>query len=294
MAAPNPAITSMTEKRIFVIAGPNGAGKTTFATEFLPHEARCPVFVNADLIAAGLSPFRPEGVALAAARVMLRRIHEHAARGESFAFETTLSGRAYAASLPRWQRRGYRVTLFFLRLPSPETAIARVRQRVLEGGHDVPDAVIRRRFHAGWRNWEGDYIGECPGGDAGALSVDGALFCNGSVDGRAAGAPAEHGLGEVVRGCVGDAHVLFEFSTGRLVARVVLGVELPRPAAVPCPVGLGVVLLHRFSYDRGGGGRSETGERAKMALSEMRVRVPSAPLNPELRKRTGPRNQPEL
>ena len=157
MATANTVITSMAEKRVFVIAGPNGAGKTTFATEFLPHEARCPVFVNADLIAAGLSPFRPERVALAAARVMLRRIHEHAARGESFAFETTLSGRAYAASIPRWQRRGYRVTLFFLRLPTPETAIARVRQRVLEGGHDVPDAVIRRRFHAGWRNWERTY-----------------------------------------------------------------------------------------------------------------------------------------
>ena len=142
IAAPNTAITSMAEKRIFVIAGPNGAGKTTFATEFLPNEARCPVFVNADLIAAGLSPFRPEQVALAAARVMLRRIHEHAARGESFAFETTLSGRGYAGSIPRWQRRGYRITLFFLRLPTPETAIARVRQRVLEGGHDVPDAVI--------------------------------------------------------------------------------------------------------------------------------------------------------
>ena len=155
--APNTVITSMAEKRIFVIAGPNGAGKTTFATEFLPHEARCPVFVNADLIAAGLSPFRPERVALAAARVMLRRIHEHAARGESFAFETTLSGRTYAASIPRWQRHGYCVTLFFLRLPTPETAIARVRQRVLEGGHDVPDGVIRRRFHAGWRNWERTY-----------------------------------------------------------------------------------------------------------------------------------------
>lgn len=96
----NTVVTRMAEKRIFVIAGPNGAGKTTFATEFLPHEARCPVFVNADLIAAGLSPFRPERVALAAARVMLRRIHEHAARGESFAFETTLSGRGYAASIP--------------------------------------------------------------------------------------------------------------------------------------------------------------------------------------------------
>ena len=89
-----------------MIAGPNGAGKTTFAAEFLPHEADCPVFVNADLIAAGLSPFRPARVALQAGRVMLRRLHEHAARGESFAFETTLSGRGYAKFIPRWRQRG--------------------------------------------------------------------------------------------------------------------------------------------------------------------------------------------
>ena len=88
---------------------------------------------------------------------MLRRLDEHVARGESFAFETTLSGRGYAKFIPRWRQRGYRVTLFFLRLPSPEVAIARVRQRVLEGGHDVPDRVIRRRLQAGWRNWERIY-----------------------------------------------------------------------------------------------------------------------------------------
>ena len=141
-------------KHILIIAGPNGAGKTTFATEFLPHEANCPIFINADLIAAGLSPFQPDGVALQAARIMLGRIHEHVARGESFAFETTLSGRGYATLIPRWRRHGYRVTLFFLRLPAPEVAIARVRQRVLEGGHDVPEEIVRRRFGAGWRNWE--------------------------------------------------------------------------------------------------------------------------------------------
>ena len=144
-------------KRILIIAGPNGAGKTAFATQFLPNEANCPIFINADLIAAGLSPFRPDGVALQAARIMLGRIHEYAARGESFAFETTLSGRGYANLIPRWRRQGYRVTLFFLRLPTPEAAIARVRQRVREGGHDVPEAVVRRRFDAGWRNWEGLY-----------------------------------------------------------------------------------------------------------------------------------------
>ena len=146
-------------RRVLIIAGPNGAGKTTFAMEFLPHEADCPIFINADLISAGLSPFRPDRAAVRAGRIMLSRIHEHIARGESFAFETTLSGRGYARLIPGWRRQGYRVTLFLLRLPTPEVAIARVRQRVREGGHDVPEAVIRRRYDAGWRNWERLYKG---------------------------------------------------------------------------------------------------------------------------------------
>ena len=151
-----PAIETA-DKRILVIAGPNGAGKTTFATEFLPHEADCPVFVNADLIAAGLSPFHSGLVAVQAARLMLRQIDEHARRGCSFAFETTLSGRRYARRISRWQEQGYRVKLFYLRLPTPEAAIARVAQRVSEGGHDVPEPVVRRRFRAGWRNFEHIY-----------------------------------------------------------------------------------------------------------------------------------------
>ena len=93
-------------KRIFVIAGPNGAGKTTFATEFLPNEANCPVFVNADLIAAGLSPFRPNLAAVRAGRLMLQQIDEHVGRGDSFAFETTLSGHGHARRIPRWQTMG--------------------------------------------------------------------------------------------------------------------------------------------------------------------------------------------
>lgn len=145
------------DKRIFVIAGPNGAGKTTFAREFLPNEAECPLFVNADLIAAGLSPFRSDQVAVQAARVMLRQIDDHARQGRSFAFETTLSGRRHARRIPRWREQGYRVKLFFLRLPTPEAAIARVARRVSEGGHDVPEPVIRRRFDAGRRNFEGIY-----------------------------------------------------------------------------------------------------------------------------------------
>ena len=142
--------------RIIIIAGPNGAGKTTFAREFLPREADCPVFINADLIAAGLSPFRPEVAAVRAGKLMLREIKAKTSAGESFAFETTLSGRGYARQIPGWQASGYWVELFFLSLPSVEIAIRRVRERVAQGGHDVPEDVIRRRFAAGLANFRRD------------------------------------------------------------------------------------------------------------------------------------------
>ncbi|MGE0682878.1 MAG: zeta toxin family protein [Candidatus Binatia bacterium] len=145
------------EKKILIIAGPNGAGKTTFAQEFLPNEANCPAFVNADLIAAGLSPFAPEVVAVKAGRLMLEQIHEYSRRGGSFAFETTLSGRGYARLIPQWRAAGYRVKLIFLRLPTLEMAIERVQLRVKEGGHNVSEEVIKRRFTAGWRNFEALY-----------------------------------------------------------------------------------------------------------------------------------------
>ena len=144
----------MADKKILIIAGPNDAGKTTFATEFLPNEADRPYFVNADLIAAGLSPFNPAPLAVQAGKLMVKQIREHANKGRSFAFETTLSGRRYARWIPEWRNGGYRVKLFFLRLPTPEMAIERVAQRVAEGGHDVPEEVIRRRFHAGWGNFD--------------------------------------------------------------------------------------------------------------------------------------------
>ena len=144
-------------KKIVIIAGPNGAGKTTFAREFLPHEAECPVFVNADLIAKGLSPFEPETAALRAGRIMLDEIQNHARMGINFAFETTLSGLMYARLIPRWQREGYQVKLFFLSLAVPELAIARVAARVAQGGHSVSESVIRRRFASGWRNFEERY-----------------------------------------------------------------------------------------------------------------------------------------
>lgn len=135
--------------KIIIIAGPNGAGKTTFAREFLPQEAGCPVFINADLIAAGLSPFAPERAALQAGRLTLAAIAQHVAKRESFAFETTLSGKAYARQIPIWRQLGYQVELFFLSLPTADIAVERVAQRVLQGGHDIPETTIRRRFDAG-------------------------------------------------------------------------------------------------------------------------------------------------
>ena len=148
----------MTRKpKIVVIAGPNGAGKTTFARAFLPEEAQCPRFINADLIAAGLSPFAPEAAAIKAGRLMLQEIATCVARQESFAFETTLAGQSYLHRIEDWRRVGYHVSLFFLSLPTVELAVARVAERVRQGGHDIPEPVIRRRFAAGRKNFENHY-----------------------------------------------------------------------------------------------------------------------------------------
>ena len=113
-------MTVAPDKKIIIIAGPNGAGKTTFANEFLPNEADCLTFVNADLIAAGLAPFAPQSAAFKAGRLMLLEIHNHVRQGHSFAFETTLSGRHYARLIPQWQLAGYSQTFF------SATAIPRV------------------------------------------------------------------------------------------------------------------------------------------------------------------------
>ena len=145
------------QKKILIIAGPNGAGKTTFATEFLPHEAECPNFINADLIASGINPFRPEAASIQAGRVMIEMMRKYVEKGESFSFETTLSGRVYTRFIPQWQEMGYRIKLFFLKLPDPDFAIARVKQRVKEGGHDVPEEVVRRRFYTGFNQFETIY-----------------------------------------------------------------------------------------------------------------------------------------
>ena len=145
------------KRRIIIVAGPNGAGKTTFAREYLLKEADCPDFVNVDLIAAGLSPFDPDRVAIRAGRIMLSEIQRRTRKGESFAFETTLSGHVYARLIPRWRMDDYRVWLIFLSLPNPEMAIARVASRVKQGGHNVASRVVRRRFESGLSNFRHVY-----------------------------------------------------------------------------------------------------------------------------------------
>jgi predicted ABC-type ATPase len=136
----------------YVIAGPNGAGKTTFAAEFLPDFVNCRQFLNADLIASGLSPFAPETQNLRAGRLLLERIKELSQAGEDFGFETTLSGRTHARLLMDLKRAGYRIMLFFLWLPSADLAVIRVANRVQQGGHAVPEADVRRRFTFGLKN----------------------------------------------------------------------------------------------------------------------------------------------
>jgi len=140
-------------KKIIIIAGPNGAGKTTFAKDFLPSEAKTLNFINADLIAAGLAPFNPESVELKSGRLMLEEIDEFVDAGKSFAFETTLSGLSYVRKIQLWQRLGYQVKLWFLSLPNADAAVARVAQRVIQGGHNIPEDVIRRRFKSGLNNF---------------------------------------------------------------------------------------------------------------------------------------------
>ena len=147
----------MESKRIIIIAGPNGAGKTTFANAFLPGEAQCRRFINADLIAAGLSPFAPDAQAIKAGRLMLEEMAACVARDESFAFETTLAGVAYLRHIEDWRGRGYHVRLLYLGLASVDTAIARVTERVRQGGHNIPEEVIRRRFASGRRNFDRYY-----------------------------------------------------------------------------------------------------------------------------------------
>ena len=150
-------MTTTKTKKIIIIAGPNGAGKTTFAREYLPKEANCPIFINADLIAAGLAPFAPETASIKAGRLMLQEIKSNVNAARSFAFETTLSGKTYARHIADWKKQGYKITLVFLSLPNAEFAISRVAARVAAGGHNIPEATIRRRFSAGIHNFQKVY-----------------------------------------------------------------------------------------------------------------------------------------
>ena len=146
-----------TSPRCVVIAGPNGSGKTTFAREYLPTDARVINFVNADLIAGGLSPFRPELAALAAGRMVLKELDRLAALRVDFAFESTLSGLGYVTRLRRWKITGYRVEVVFLRVTSPQLALRRIAARVRQGGHDVPVKDVLRRFDRSWTNFQTVY-----------------------------------------------------------------------------------------------------------------------------------------
>ncbi len=137
----------------YIIPGPNGSGKTTFAREFLPNYADCRNFVNADLIVQGIAPFSPETAALRAGRTMLGEIRSFALSGVSFAFETTLSGRSYLPLLRRLKAQGYEIHFFYLWLKSVELALSRVKERVSRGGHNVPEAVVRRRFDRSMHNF---------------------------------------------------------------------------------------------------------------------------------------------
>ena len=140
--------------QLYIIAGPNGSGKTTFARKFLPDYAKCLEFVNVDLIANGLSPFDPERAALKAGRIMLEQIHSLGNRGLDFGFETTLSGKSYLRLLNELkQRKGYNIHLFFLWISSVKLALERIELRVQQGGHDIPEAVVRRRFNKGISNF---------------------------------------------------------------------------------------------------------------------------------------------
>lgn len=137
---------------MYIVAGPNGVGKTTFMEEFLPHYANCLHFVNADLIAAGLSPFAPESAAIKAGKLVLGEIKNHVDHRHDFAFETTLAGKSYVRFLKRVKEEGYRIHLFFLWLQSVELAIKRIETRVKAGGHYVPTSDVKRRFHRGIDN----------------------------------------------------------------------------------------------------------------------------------------------
>lgn len=143
----------MKNRNVYIIAGPNGSGKTTFAVKFLPEYVKCPNFVNADLIAQGLSPFSPGAAAIKAGKLVLEQIHRFANRGVDFAFETTLSGKLYVNLFKSLKIKGYKIHLFFLWIPDADLAISRIKSRVARGGHNVPAEDVIRRFRRSVSNF---------------------------------------------------------------------------------------------------------------------------------------------
>ncbi|MBQ7419212.1 MAG: zeta toxin family protein [Prevotella sp.] len=142
----------MTAKNLYIISGCNGAGKTTASYTVLPEILDCKEFVNADEIARGLSPFNPEGMAIEAGRLMLKRIKELLADDKTFSIETTLATKSYVNLVRKAQNKGYTVRLLFFWLNSPELALQRVAERVSKGGHNIPESIVRRRYSLGIRN----------------------------------------------------------------------------------------------------------------------------------------------
>jgi predicted ABC-type ATPase len=142
----------MVGKKLYIIGGCNGAGKTTASFNLLPDILNCREYVNADEIARGISPFQPEKVAIEAGRIMLNRIDELLDLGEDFAFETTLSTRSFVNTIERAKSKGYSITLIFFWIESTELAIKRVQTRVKEGGHNIPNDTIVRRYYGGLKN----------------------------------------------------------------------------------------------------------------------------------------------
>ncbi len=142
----------MSKPKLYVIAGPNGSGKTTFAEKFLPGYADCFEFINADMIAKGLSPFIPSKVAIKAGKILLNEIADCSRRKVNFAFETTLSGKSYINLFHRIKQQGYELHMFFLWVPKVQLSLARIADRVKKGGHDIPERDVRRRFARGLKN----------------------------------------------------------------------------------------------------------------------------------------------
>ena len=146
---------------LYIISGANGSGKTTTAKQILPYFLNVYEYLNADEIAAGLSPFRPESVAIQAGKLMLKRLNYFVEHQTDFAFETTLSGLNYLRFLKKCQTQNYQINLIYFWLHSPDLAIARVRQRVASGGHNIPEETIIRRYYRGQKNLIQSYLALC-------------------------------------------------------------------------------------------------------------------------------------